>query len=80
MKVKKVIRHHLEYHNANSRKNTCRCVEFVLRKFHNQFGERTLDSISEEDILSFLTKLTHNRKQTTKRTGTLFFPHFTTLR
>ena len=67
MKVKKAIRHHLEYHNANSQKNTCRCVEFVLRKFDNQFGERTLDSISEEDVLSFLTKLTHNRKQTTKR-------------
>lgn len=67
MKVKKAIRHHLEYHNANSQKNTCRCVEFVLRKFDNQFGERTLYSISKEDVLSFLTKLTHNRKRTTKR-------------
>ncbi len=67
MKVEKAIRHHLEYHNANSQKNTCRCVEFVLRKFDNQFGEKTLASISEEDVFSFLKKLTHNRKQNTKR-------------
>ena len=33
MEVKKAIRHHLEYHNVNSQKNTCRCVEFVLRKY-----------------------------------------------
>jgi len=67
MKVKIAIRHHLDYHNANSQKNTRRCVEFVLRKFDNQFGEMTLDSVSEEEVLSFLTKLTHYRKQTTKR-------------
>jgi integrase/recombinase XerD len=67
MKVKKAVRRHLEYHNANSQKNTCRCVEFVLRKFDNQFGEMPLDLVSEEDCLTFLTKLTHNRKQTTKR-------------
>jgi integrase/recombinase XerD len=67
MKVKKAVRHHLEYHNANSQKNTNRCVEFVLRKFDNHFGEMPLDLVSEEDCLTFLTKLTHNRKQTTKR-------------
>ena len=48
MKVEKAIRHHLEYHNANSQKNTCRCVEFVLRKFDNQFGEKTLTSIPKK--------------------------------
>lgn len=67
MKVNNAAHYHLEYHKANSRPNTLRCVEFVLRKFNNQFGERTLDSVSMEDILSFLTKLTFSRKQTTKR-------------
>ena len=67
MKVKKTVQYHLEYHKANSQQNTLRCVEFVLREFNNQFGGRTIDSISIEDALSFLTKLTLNRKQTTKR-------------
>jgi len=51
MKVRKAVKYHLEYHKVNSQQNTLRCVEFVLQKFNSQFGERTLDSISEEDVL-----------------------------
>ena len=67
MKVSQAIHYHLEYHKANSQQNTLRCVEFVLRKFNHHFIERTLESVTEDDVLSFLTTLTLNRKQTTKR-------------
>ncbi len=67
MKVNQAVYFHLEYHKANSQQNTQRCVEYVLGKFRNRFFERVIDSISEEDVLSFLTKLTFNRKQSTKR-------------
>ena len=67
MKVKKAVHYHLEYHKVNSQQNTLRCVQFVLQKFNSQFRERTIDSVSTEDVLSFLTKLTFSRKQTTKR-------------
>ena len=67
MKVSQTVDYHLEYHRANSQENTQRCVEYVLRKFHDQFQERVLDSVSEEDVLTFLMKLTFNRRQTTKR-------------
>ena len=56
-----------KYHKANSQQNTQRCVEFVLGKFYDQFQEKVLASVSQEDVLSFLTKLTFNRRQTTKR-------------
>lgn len=67
MKVCQAVHYHMEYHNANSQQNTIRCVEFVLRKFNHHFIEKTLGSVSVEDVLSFLTTLTLNRKQTTKR-------------
>jgi site-specific recombinase XerD len=67
MKVSQAVYYHLEYHKVNSQPNTQRCVEFVLEKFFNQFQERILSSVSQEEVLSFLTKLTFNRRQTTKR-------------
>jgi len=67
MKVSQAVYYHLQYHKANSQQNTQRCVEFVLGKFHDHFQERALASVSHEDVLSFLTKPTFNRRQTTKR-------------
>jgi integrase/recombinase XerD len=67
MKVSQAVEYHLEYHKANSQPNTQKCVKYVLGKFHDQFHERTLASISEENVLSFLTKLTFSRRQATKR-------------
>jgi integrase/recombinase XerD len=67
MKVSQAVHYHLEYHKANSQENTQRCVEYVLRKFNVQFQERSIASVSEEDVLTFLMKLTFKRRQTTKR-------------
>ena len=41
--------------------------EFVFTQFHDEFGDRLVDSITSDEILSFLTKLTDGTKQTTKR-------------
>ena len=67
MKVNRAVDYHLECHKTNSQPNTLRCVEFVLRKIDAQFRDRMLDSVTEEDILSFLNELTYNRKQSPKR-------------
>jgi hypothetical protein len=41
--------------------------EFVFTQFQDEFGDRLADSITSDEILSFLTKLTDGTKQTTKR-------------
>ena len=41
--------------------------EFVFTQFQDEFGDRLADSITPDEILSFLTKLTDGTKQSTKR-------------
>ena len=41
--------------------------EFVFTQFHDEFGDRLVDSITSDEILSFLTRLTEGNNQTTKR-------------
>ena len=41
--------------------------QFIFTQFQNEFGDRLIDSITQNEILSFLTKLTDGTKQTTKR-------------
>ncbi len=67
MKVSRAVSFHLQYHQANSKKNTIKTCEFVLSKFSTRFGKRDLASISQEEVLDFLLSLTKNNKQATKR-------------
>jgi len=67
MKVSQAVSFHLQYHRANSKKNTIKTCEFVLSKFSNRFGKRDLASISQEEVLDFLMSLTKDNKQATKR-------------
>ncbi len=76
MKVSQAVYYNLEYHKANSQPNTRRCVEFVLGKFFDQFQERVLASLSQEDVLSFLTKRTFNRRQTSCLMHCYYFSNF----
>ena len=66
---------------ASFKKNTLRTYQSVLSKFSAQFGERDLNSITPDEILSFLTEINQGTKQLTKRTRysqlTSFF-NFTT--
>jgi integrase len=41
--------------------------EFIFNQFQAEFGDRGVDTITPEEILSFLTRLTEGNKQTTKR-------------
>ena len=49
------------------KKNTVKNYEFIFNQFQAEFGDRGVDTITPEEILSFLTKLTDGTKQTTKR-------------
>jgi len=67
MNVSQAIGIFLNYHRVNSKKTTLRNHEFVLARFSHHFGEREAESISSDEILTFLTKLTEGRNQSTKR-------------
>jgi site-specific recombinase XerD len=49
-----------------SKKNTINSYRITLSRFSNDLGDRQLDSISSEEILTFLTSITEGTKQATK--------------
>ncbi len=67
MKVSSAISFCLQYHKINSRPNTIKNYEFLLGKFGDIYLERKLESITTEEIISFLADLSEGRKQNTKR-------------
>ena len=48
MKVSQAVDFHLQYHRANSKKNTVKTCEFVLNRFTARYGKRDLASLSQE--------------------------------
>ncbi|MGB6010819.1 MAG: site-specific integrase [Desulfobacterales bacterium] len=68
MKLSKAIKICLDYHRNHSKPNTVRSYEAILKKFGLIFGDKGLEEISSEDILTFLDKITDGTKQQTKRT------------
>lgn len=67
MKVSQATRSFLDYHRMNSKKNTLRNYHHLLTEFSAQFGDRETESLTSEEILSFLGHLTEGLKQSTKR-------------
>lgn len=65
----------LEYHKANSKKNTVRAYEAILNKFLDKFGQNELNEISSDHVLEFLNDITDGRKQRTRKTR---FSHLST--
>ena len=53
---------------ASFQKTTLKTYQSVLSKLTTQFGERDLNSLTPEEILSFLTQINQGTKQLTKRT------------
>ncbi|UCD83105.1 MAG: phage integrase N-terminal SAM-like domain-containing protein [Desulfobacterales bacterium] len=49
------------------KKITLKNYEFLFTRFSDEFRGRDLESITPDEILSFLTRLTEGTKQTTKR-------------
>jgi len=68
MKVSKAIKICLDYHQNHSKPNTVRSYGAILTKFGLIFGDKDLEEISSEDILTFLDKITDGTKQQTRRT------------
>ena len=68
MQVSKAITIWLEYHKSHSRDNTLRAYQAVLSNFSREFGERNLQEITSDEVLSFLNRMTEGTKQQTKRT------------
>ncbi|MBW1672305.1 MAG: site-specific integrase [Deltaproteobacteria bacterium] len=67
MRVSEASRCFLDYHRINSKTNTVRNYQFIFTRFCNQFGDRELESLTNEEILTFLTQFTEGTKQSTKR-------------
>jgi integrase/recombinase XerD len=67
MQVFEAVKIWLEYHKSNSREKTLRTYRTILSKFGDEFGERSLEDLTSEEILSFLGRLTDGAKQQTKR-------------
>jgi integrase len=44
-----------------------RNCEFVLDNFQRHFGDKDLSSVTSEDILDFISKISHGAKQNTKK-------------
>jgi integrase/recombinase XerD len=61
--------HHsfLQLPEDESKKNTLRNYEFVLDNFQKHFGDTDLLSITSEDILDFMSKISDGAKQNTKK-------------
>jgi integrase/recombinase XerD len=53
---------------APFKKNTLRAYQSVLSKFSAQLGERDLNSLTPDEVLSFLTEINQGTKQLTQRT------------
>ena len=67
MKLSHAIESYQKYHSFNSKKNMIKNYNFLFARFNNEFGKRDLKSITPDEILSFLTRLTEGNSQTTKR-------------
>jgi hypothetical protein len=50
----------------NSKKNTLRNYQLLLSSFSEYFGDRELDTLRGEEILTFLIQFTEGTKQSTK--------------
>jgi len=55
------------YQRINAKKNTLKNYEFVLTRLKNYFGNIELTSITSDNILPFLTKISEGSKQSTKK-------------
>ena len=57
MKVSQAIQSFREYHRMNSKKNTLKNYELIFTRSQEAYGDRQIDSITFDDVLSFLTGL-----------------------
>jgi len=67
MKIIHCTTHFFSYQRMNVKKNTLPNYEFILGRFQKYFGDIDLSIISSEDILAFMSTITDETSQNTKK-------------
>jgi integrase/recombinase XerD len=68
MKISEAAKLFLEYHRSHSKENSVRAYKLVIHKLCEEFGTESLESITTENMLSFLNRITEGKKRQTKKT------------
>lgn len=76
MKVSQAITFWLNYHRANSSKNTIRAYEELLARFCHENGEKDLQELTSDEVPDFLNGITEGKKPQTKKTRFSHLPSF----
>ena len=58
MKVSHAVTFWLNYHRANSSKNTIRAYKELMERFCKENGDKDLKEITANDVLVFLNEIT----------------------
>jgi integrase/recombinase XerD len=74
MKVLQAVTFWLNYHRANSSKNTVRAYEELLTRFCQENGDKDLKELTSDEVLDFLNNITEGKKPQTRKTR---FSHLT---
>ena len=54
MKKNQAVQNFIDYHRANSKKNTLHNYSYILGYFQIKFGKREIESITPDEILTKL--------------------------
>ena len=74
MKVSQAVTFWLNYHRANSSKNTIRAYEELMARFCQENGDKDLKELISDEVLEFLNGITEGKKPQTRKTR---FSHLT---
>ena len=74
MKVSQAVNFWLNYHRANSSKNTIRAYKELMERFCQVSGDKDLKELTSDDVLDFLNGITESKKPQTRKTR---FSHLT---
>jgi len=76
MQVSRAVDLWLNHHRTHSRANTVRSYESVILKFLRLHGGRDIASITTDDVMAFLNRITANTKPFTKRSRYSYLTSF----
>ena len=68
MKVSQAAIFWLNYHRANSSKNTIRAYKELLERFCQENGDKDLKELTSDEVLGFLNGITEGKKPQTRKT------------
>jgi site-specific recombinase XerD len=74
MRVFEAVKIWLEYHKSNSREKTLTTYRTILSNFCDEFGQRSLEDLTSEEILSFLGQMREGGNRFTPFLCRLFYP------